>query len=150
MQTAEQLVEKWERSGLLEGAVNKEGIAYCLEDIAQYAMLNAATLKYALVEEKKLAVAISLMFPATRLVLGKREFAYSQDKEYSRETFVIDYPVESPEDVQPEHCSAVAEKISKVLDQYKNLRIHGFVLEFTKEDQNKFEVSLLCSEKKAE
>lgn len=150
MQTAEELVKKWELSGLLEGAINKEGIARCLEDIAQYAMLNAATLKYAFVEEKKLAVAVSLLLPVARLALGKREFTYSQDKEYTREVFEIDYPAESPNDVQPEHCSAVGDRISKVLDQYKNLRIHGFVLEFLKEIKDKFEVHLLCSEKKVE
>jgi len=148
MATTEQLVEKWEQSGLLEGALNKEGIARCLEDIAQVAMMNAATLNYKFVNEAKLAVAISLLFPAARLALGERNFALSEDKNFTREVFEVEYPTETPDEVGPEHCHAVAERVSKVLEEYKNLKVHGFLPDFTKGHQDKFELHVLLSEEK--
>jgi hypothetical protein len=147
MENNQSLVEKWEQSGLLDGAVNKEGIANCLEDVAQFAMLQAATLKYRIVEEKKLGVAISLLFPVVRLALGERNFQWSKDENYTREVIEVEYPsVEDPNEVEPEDCSAVAKLVSEKFDKYKNLKIHGFFPEFPKEHQNKFEIHLLCSE----
>jgi hypothetical protein len=59
----------------------------------------------------------------------------------------VEYPpVEGPNEVEPEDCSAVAKLVSEKLDKYKNLKIHGFFPEFPKEHQSKFEIHLLCSE----
>jgi hypothetical protein len=147
MVSEQELVEKWEQSGLLEGAVNKSGIAYCLEDVGQFAMLQAATLKYRIVGEKKLGVALSLLFPVVRIALGERSFEWSKDKTYTREVIEVEYPqVEDPNEVEPEHCSAVAKLVSEKLDKYKTLKIHGFFPEFTQEEQNKFEIHVLCSQ----
>jgi len=147
MENSESLVEKWERSGLLDGAVNKEGIANCLEYVAQCALIHASTIKYAIVSEKKLGVAISLLFPVVRIALGERSFQWSKDKTFTREVIEVEYPsAEEPNEVEPEHCSAVAKLLSEKLDKYKNLKIHGFIPEFPKENQNKFEIHILCSE----
>jgi hypothetical protein len=145
MENNESLVEKWERSGLLDGAVNKEGIANCLEDVAQLAMIQGKYIKN--VGEKKLGVALSLLFPVVRIALGERNFQWSKDKTYTREVIEAEYPqVQDPNEVEPEHCSAIAKLVSEKLDKYRNLKIHGFVPEFTQEEQNKFEIHVLCSE----
>jgi hypothetical protein len=147
MENSESLVEKWERSGLLEGAINKEGIANCLEDVGRWVMFHAADLKYMLVKEKKLGVAISILFPVARLALGERNFQWSKDETYTREVIEVEYPqVQDPNEVEPEHCSVVAKLVSEKLDKYKSLRVHGFFPEFTQEEQNKFEIHILCSE----
>lgn len=147
MENVQELVEKWEQSGLLDGAVNKEGISCCLEDIAQWTLLHAATLKYKIVEEKKLAVAVSMLFPVVRIVLGERKFEFVKNEAHTREVIQVEYPdVEDANMVEPEHCSVVAERVAKVLDQYENLKIHGFFPEFTHEHENKFEIHVLCSE----
>jgi hypothetical protein len=145
MENSESLVEKWERSRLLDGAVNKEGIANCLEEVAQFAMLQGKYLKY--IGEKKLGVAISLLFPVVRIALGERNFQWSKDEAYTREVIEVEYPqAQDPNEVEPEDCSAVAKLVSEKLDKYKNLKIHGFFPEFTQEEQNKFEIHILCSE----
>jgi hypothetical protein len=138
MQTSEQLVEKWEESGLLEGAVNKSGLSYALEHAASH-LLEYSAGKY---DDSEVQFAASVTFPVIRRVLGEKEFLFVpmyKDINYTREVEFVEY---AGEEAEAQVCQAVAEKMKERVSKYPNLKIHGVSAECQK---GGFNLHFLCS-----
>jgi hypothetical protein len=55
----------------------------------------------------------------------------------------VEYP--ENEELEPELCATIADRLSKKLEAYPNLKVHGVIPEFINEDQGKFQIHFLCS-----
>ena len=152
-----ELVEKWEQSGLLEGALKKEDVAQTLESSAAWIM--------DFVEKddmKKVNTAASIVFPVVRRVLGQKDFTFEHTLLHMLKRSDADQPIigykhevefipwssvltDTPhlaEELQLKACQQLEVAFKEKLNKYENLVINTIMTTF-KEDG--FEIGFRCS-----
>lgn len=152
-----ELVEKWEQSGLLTGALRKEELAQTLESSAAWIM--------EFVEKddmKKVNTAASIVLPTVRRVLGEKDFTFQHFVDHVFQNSEADRPIigfkqekelvlwndvltdnsEVSENLQLAACEKLETAFKEKLSKYNNLVINGVTTDFSKDG---FEVSFRCS-----
>ena len=129
------LVEKWELSGLLEEAINKEGLSNVLECIAVDIVSVRDTQNSEIIK-----TAAVLGFPIANRVLRARNFTWQDGGEHTQETVHVTTPVTEEDELQV--CEQVSQQLSTLLDKYANLNVHGVKTEFV---DGGFNIHYLCS-----
>jgi len=136
-----ELVKKWEQSGLLEGARNKEDLAKTLEHSSRN------LLRYMSLYNKNptaVQTAAAMTFPIVTRVLRERNFSYVEgESSFVKETeFIKFFDVAASPDGETEICASTAANLSNKLNKYADLKVYGVHTEI-KDDG--FEVQFLCS-----
>lgn len=133
------LVEKWEMSGLLQGAANKKAMADTLEESA-IVLLNITG-----VEQQMLQKSAALTFPILRRTLGSKEFKFDKSaKSVNTETVTVDFLnhgfigstgtyVGDQEEIEVQLCQAASEELSKKISSYKDLVVSGIKVDINKD-----------------
>lgn len=148
MQTTEQILEKWEQTGLLDGAVNKESIAKTLEYAASW------FLEYVPKDDvKKLNTSAAIVLPTIRRVLGDRDFKSlhynltilekQSVPKIKSETEFVKWSEALTEDSQLKICERLEKTLKQKLEKYADLTLYEVATEF-KDDG--FEVAFRCAE----
>ena len=147
MENINQLVEKWEHSGLLEGAVNKESIAKTLEYAASW------FLEYVPKDDvKKLNTSAAIVLPTIRRVLGDRDFKslhYNMTiletqsvPKFKREIEFVKWSEALTEDSQLKICERLEKSFKEKLEKYADLTLYEVATEFKNDG---FEVAFRCA-----
>ena len=147
MENINQLVEKREHSGLLDGAVNKESIAKTLEYAASW------FLEYVPKDDvKKLNTSAAIVLPTIRRVLGDRDFKslhYNMTiletqsvPKFKREIEFVKWSEALTEDSQLKICERLEKSFKEKLEKYADLTLYEVATEFKNDG---FEVAFRCA-----
>jgi hypothetical protein len=143
----EQIIENWERSGLLEDAVSKKDLAMALQ------MAGAMLLEVARKNEDAAAGAAQYVFPILTRSLNYRKFQFTN---WSRmlttnfgntELIKVRYPVKNADvdylDEDLSVCKSATTELRELLSKYNNLVVDSV---FVTLNDNHFELGLRCHE----
>lgn len=122
------LVEKWELSGLLTNASNKEELSQTLECAAHnlvYVVSKNST-------EEATKTAGVLIFPTIRRVLGNKEFSFVEGQDlsaFTRESVSVAMPLASSDEEAV--CESISNQMSERLQKYGAVKVANVTAEQT-------------------
>lgn len=123
-QNSQEIITKWEQSGLLEDAVNKDQMAVLLERVAVQCMFYSVS---KIVKLDQLQNVASFAFPIVSRVFRNKNFQVVEGKreEFTPETYYVStYDVNSDNDV--DRVTDVAQVLTEKLTKYNNLEVLAF------------------------
>jgi len=128
--------EKWQQTGLLDGATNPQPLAHILE-AATTAVINAQDL----LEKEHASYMITTILPILTRALREKDFTTNMVETQNTIESVFVKPAETEED-QILECKNVANNLKQIIDKYSALNISTVRVSHY---ENGYNIGLDCS-----
>lgn len=128
------VLQKWESTGLLQTSVNKQSMAEMLDATSNVLFSSAESFK----DIKSVA---GMCIPVLVKALHDKNFVFNiNDSSFAKEVISVSVPDNSEEESQL--CESAAKQLSEKIAKYANLNIHGVDVV---PENNSFKLEVRCS-----